>query len=79
MLAIGSVREDKWMARLGNRSQPQVVAIEITYIMLSRLPRLCGSQSIFSYRVKKELLYPLSRNWQTERAVSISHSRAAIS
>lgn len=78
ILTIGSVGEEKWMASLVNRSQPQVVAIEITYIMQSRLLRLCSRQRILSFGVKK-LFYPPSRNWLTQRTVSILYSNAAIS
>lgn len=49
---------EKWMARLVNRSQPQVVAIEITYIMLSRLLRLCKQTAYFKFWRKETFLPP---------------------
>lgn len=77
-LSIGSVGEEKWLVRLVSRSQPQVVAIEITYITLSRLLSLYITECVLSFTVNN-IFSPPSRNWLTQRRVSISHSDAVPS
>lgn len=68
ILSIGSVGEEKWLVRLVSRSQPQVVAIEITYITLSRLLSLYITQCVLSFTVNNIFSPQVETGWCKEES-----------